>query len=195
MNLQLWSAAGLAQVVKWATPYGWIWTPILDEVSKSSSPPDLLSLSGVFVNNDLFTIRSYFFSHFFVQLVMFIGIVQTEDLEKVSYYKVTTAFAKEFSTKYENIHVTGASLGGGLAVITGAQARVPAVAISGLGAELSRHTLKPPITIDDINKYVFNFIPDRDYIARVGGRPRQSQEAQCNASTSSLFGCHSMWRR
>jgi len=158
VNLQLWSAAGLAQFVKWITPYGWIWTPILDD------------------------------------LVWFIGMIQTEDLDKVSYYKVTTAFAKEFSTKYESIHVTGASLGGGLAVITGAQARVPAVAISGLGAELSRHTLQPPITKDDINKYVYNFIPDRDYVARVGGRPRQSQEAQCNASFSNLFGCHSMWR-
>ena len=93
------------------------------------------------------------------------------------------------------MRVTGASLGGGLAIITGAQARTPAVAISGLGAELSRNTLKPRISLDDINKYVFNFIPDRDYIARVGGRPRQHQEAQCSASSASLFGCHSMWRR
>ena len=34
VNMQLWSAAGLAQVVKWMLPFGWIWTPILDEVSK-----------------------------------------------------------------------------------------------------------------------------------------------------------------
>lgn len=33
VNMQLWSAAGLAQLVKWMTPYGWIWTPVLDEVS------------------------------------------------------------------------------------------------------------------------------------------------------------------
>ena len=33
VNLQLWSASGLAQIVKWITPYGWIWTPILDDVS------------------------------------------------------------------------------------------------------------------------------------------------------------------
>jgi len=158
VNMQLWSASGLAQLVKWLTPYGWIWTPILDD------------------------------------LVWFIGLIQTEELENVSYYRVTTAFAKEFNEKYDSLQVTGASLGGGLAVITGAQARVPAVAISGLGAELARHTLTPPVTMDDINKYVYNFVPDRDYIARVGGRPRQSQEAQCSASTSNLFGCHSMWR-
>merc|ERR1712146_160444 len=59
---------------------------------------------------------------------------------------------------------------------TGAQARVPAIAISGLGAELSRHTLNPPVTKEHINEWVFNWIPDRDYIARLGGRPRQHQE-------------------
>ena len=108
---------------------------------------------------------------------------------------MTTAFVNQFKNTYDGIRVTGASLGGGLAIITGAQTGAPAVAISGLGAELSRNTVVPRITLDDINKYVFNFIPDRDYIARVGGRPRQHQEAQCNASRSNLFGCHSMWRR
>lgn len=125
----------------------------------------------------------------------FIGFIQTEQLKDISYYKVTTAFTNQFKEKYSNMQITGASLGGGLAIITGAQARVPAVAISGLGAELSRNTLTPRISVDDINKYAFNFIPDRDYIARIGGRPRQNQEAQCNASYSNLFGCHSMWRR
>lgn len=158
VNMQLWSASGLAQIVKWGTPYGWIWTPILDD------------------------------------LVWFIGFIQSDSLEKVSYYKVTTAFVNEFKDTYEGMRLTGASLGGGLAIITAAQTGAPAVAISGLGAELSRNTLVPRVTMDDINKYVFNFIPDRDYIARVGGRPRQHQEAECNATTSNLFGCHSMWR-
>lgn len=33
VNMQLWSASGLAQIVKWLTPYGWLWTPVLDDVS------------------------------------------------------------------------------------------------------------------------------------------------------------------
>jgi len=159
VNMQLWSAAGLAQLVKWLTPYGWIWTPILDD------------------------------------LVRVVNFIQSDSVKKVSYYTVTTDFANEFRKQYDALRVTGASLGGGLAIITGAQARVPAIAISGLGAELSRHTLNPPVTKDQINEWVFNWIPDRDYIARLGGRPRQHQEAQCNAPTSNLFGCHSMWRR
>lgn len=157
-NLQLWSASGLAQIVKWMIPYGWIWTPILDD------------------------------------LVYFISMVQAEQLEEISYYRVTSAFVNKFKESYAGMRITGASLGGGLAIITGAQTRTSAVAISGLGAEFSRNTLSPPITKDDINKYVFNFIPDRDYIARIGGRPRQHQEAQCTAPMSSLAGCHSMWR-
>ena len=112
---------------------------------------------------------------------------------------MTTSFVNDVlasygGATYDTLRVTGASLGGGLAIITGAQTGAAAVAISGLGAELSRHTLNPPVTVADINERVFNFIPDRDYIARIGGRPRQHQEAQCTAPTSSLFGCHSMWR-
>jgi lipase ATG15 len=158
VNMQLWSAAGLAQIVKWMTPYGWLWDPILD------------------------------------RLVSFVNFVQADSVDKVSYYTVTTDFVNEFKNIYDGIRITGASLGGGLAIITGAQSRRPAVAISGLGAELSRHTLKPPISVEDINEWVFNWIPDRDYIARLGGRPRQHQEAQCSAPNSDLFGCHSMWR-
>jgi len=158
VNMQLWSASGLAQIVKWMTPYGWIWTPVLDD------------------------------------LVSFVNFIQSDSLQKVSYYSVTTDFVNSISSTYDGLRVTGASLGGGLAIITGAQTGAPSIAISGLGAELSRYSLNPPVSLEDINERVFNFIPDRDYIARLGGRPRQHQEAQCNASSSDLFGCHSMWR-
>lgn len=158
VNLQLWSASGLAQLVKWMIPYGWLWTPILDD------------------------------------LVWFISFIQSDQLNDVAYYKVTTDAVETFRESFEKIRVTGASLGGGLAIITGAQAKAPAIGISGLGVELSRNAVTPKVTMDDINKYVFNFMPDRDYIARIGGRPRQHQEAQCSAKTSNLFGCHSMWR-
>ena len=121
--------------------------------------------------------------------------VESAELEALSYYKVTTQFLNDFKGNY-NLTVTGASLGGGMAIISGAQAHVPAVGISGLGAEFIRNTVQPTITLEDINEYTFNFIPDRDIIARVGGRPRQHQEADCSAKFSeSLNGCHSMFRR
>jgi len=166
VNMQLWSSAGLVQAVKWLTPYGWIWTPVLDE------------------------------------LVEVVSWIQSSAIGKVSYYQVTTQFVNSIldqddpynSTGLKRLFLTGASLGGGLAIITGAQTKAPAVAISGLGAELSRNTFTPAIEKSDIDNYVFNFIPDRDYVARIGGRPRQHQEAQCTASNGNLFGCHSMWR-
>jgi len=163
VNMQLWSASGLAQTVKWLLPYGWIWDPFLDE------------------------------------LVYFVNWVQTNTIKKVSYYRVTTAFVNDLFTEYgrdsyDTLRVTGASLGGGLAIITGAQTNAPAVAISGPNVELSRNTVTPPVTMDQINRNVFDFVPDRDYIVRLGGRARNAQEAECLAPNSNLFGCHSMWR-
>jgi len=166
-NLQLWSAAGLSQMVKWIIPYGWIFNPIL---------PD------------------------FIQAV---NLIESKKISEVSYYKVTTRFVNEVTAGYSNeygggnfgnLKVTGASLGGGLAIITGAQTSAYTVAISGPGATLSRRVYDPPITTDALNTQVFNFIPERDYIARLGGRADLFQNAQCLAPKNDLFGCHSMWR-
>lgn len=137
----------------------------------------------------------YYSFQFDVKFVQVVSMVQTETLERISYYKVTTEAVNRFKETYPEMRVTGGSLGGGLAQITGAQARVPAIAISGPGAEFSRRALSPPITLDDINKYVYNYVPDRDFVARIGGRPRQHQEGECIAPTSDIIGCHSLWRR
>ncbi|KAL7541282.1 hypothetical protein ACHAXR_010772 [Thalassiosira sp. AJA248-18] len=166
-NMQLWSAAGLAQVVKWLTPFGWVWEPILPH------------------------------------LIYLVNLVESEAISSVSYYKVTTRFVNDVlggygGGRFGNIHVTGASLGGksagGLAIITGAQTEAFTVAISGMGATLSRETFDPPIELEKLNAHTFNFIPERDFIARVGGRAPFFQNAACTAPQNDLFGCHSMWR-
>jgi lipase ATG15 len=92
VNMELWSSAGLSQTIKWLTPFGWIWTPIL---------PDLIHA---------------------------ISFVESRAIRDVAYYKVTTRFVNEVlggygDTGIKKIYVTGASLGGGLAVITGAQTK------------------------------------------------------------------------
>lgn len=102
-NMQLWSAAGLAQVVKWFTPFGWIWEPVLPH------------------------------------LIYMVSKVESKAISAVSYYQVTTNFVNDVlengygGEKYSNLHVTGVSLGGGLAIITGAQTNAFTVAISGPG--------------------------------------------------------------
>lgn len=95
---------------------------------------------------------------------------------------------------YTNVFITGASLGGGLAMISGAQTGTPTVAISGPGPILTRKVFAPPLSVESIDSNVYNFIPARDYIARLGGRPMFYQNAICTASNNNLFGCHSMWR-
>jgi lipase ATG15 len=75
----------------------------------------------------------------------------------VSFYRDTTAFVnflKENST-YSGVGVTGHSLGGGLSIITGAQAGVPAVALSGPNAMLSRLSFDPPISVEDLDSKTF----------------------------------------
>ena len=68
------------------------------------------------------------------------------------------------------------------------------VAISGIGASLSRYSFDPPVELDKLNSHTFNFIPERDYIAMIGGRAQLYQNADCIAAKNNLFGCHSMWR-
>lgn len=165
VNMQLWAATGIAQVVKYIIPFGWIWTPVLD---------DLLNV---------------------------VSIIQSESLKKVSYYKTVAQFCRYLlsgsagdNRQFEELRLTGASLGGGTAIIAGAQTEVFTVAISGPGAVLGRHTFEPTVSVEKLNQYTFNVIPDRDYVARLGGRSRLFQEIDCTAPKSDLFGCHSMWR-
>lgn len=65
---------------------------------------------------------------------------------------------------------------------------------SGPNAVLARRIFDPPLSLDVLNNYVFNVIPDRDPIAAIGGRARLFQEISCSAQYNDFFGCHSMWR-
>ena len=63
-----------------------------------------------------------------------------------------------------------------------------------MGASLARKSFDPPISLDKLNAQTFNFIPERDYIAKIGGRSSFFQNGQCTAPKNDLFGCHSLWR-
>jgi len=164
VDAQLWSTAALVQVVRAVIPLGWIFTPVLDN------------------------------------LVRVVSLLQNYNLKEVSYYTRTTRFVNDMlsgaynGTKLNNIRVTGASLGGGISIITGAQTGAPTVAISGINAMLSRKTFTPELTASQLNTRVFNVIPDRDIIARIDDKGALFQEIQCRAPVNSLMGCHSMWR-
>ncbi|MGK3754233.1 MAG: hypothetical protein ACI8RD_006542, partial [Bacillariaceae sp.] len=104
VNMQLWSASGLAQIVKWLTPYGWLWTPVLDDVSLFNFEH---LLCAYFVSPWIRIMLSYIFSSLFAQLVWFVSIIQSNSLKKVSYYTVTTDFVNSISDTYDGLRVTG----------------------------------------------------------------------------------------
>ena len=89
-----------------------------------------------------------------------INSLQGQALERVSFYILTTEFAKYMKNHpdFVDIQVTGHSLGGGLAMITGAQASVPAVGVSGPNALISGRSFKPPVTPEKMNQYTFNIV-------------------------------------
>lgn len=56
------------------------------------------------------------------------------------------------------------ALGGGLAMISGAQTRTPSVAISGPNALISQLVFN--VTEESLANYTFNVVPDRDPVPR-----------------------------
>lgn len=164
VDIQLWTGGALAQLVRAVNPFGYMWDPILDDV------------------------------------VWLINSVQSKKLKEVSYYRYTSKFVEDMyggnydGRQYDELRVTGASLGGGLAILTGAITGASAVALSGLNAMYSRRTFDPPITADQLNTRVFNVIPDFDVIAHVDVPGDLYQRIQCRGPKNTLFGCHHMMR-
>lgn len=182
-DAQLWSAAACMQMLRAILPIGEIWTPILS------------------------------------QLVNAISFFESANIERVSFYKQTTAFVKEIqeSQLFANVQVTGHSLGtdrhpfplarfsepcltnhacfplvtvgGGLAIITGAQTGAPAVALSGPNAMISRQTFDG-VTKEKLDNKVFNIIPDRDPVARIDDPAELFQHIACTAPKNDFVGCH-----
>jgi len=165
VNIQMWASSGFAQIVEGFVPFGWLFHPILDT------------------------------------LVMVANSMERLKEKKSAYYRVVSGFVNALFDGYggadfraDGLRVTGASLGGGQAIIVGAQTPAHAVAISGPSAELNHLALLPQVSLEALNTNVLNVVPDRDLIARLGGQGRLVQKIACKAPVNSLFGCHSMWR-
>jgi lipase ATG15 len=114
----------------------------------------------------------------------------------VSFYKVTSPFVEylKASPEYKYVVLTGHSLGGGIAMISGAQTGVQAIAVSGPNAMLSGLSFTPQVLPDQLDKYTFNVVPDNDPVPRFDDLAQNYQRIQCNAPASSIIGCHSILR-
>ena len=89
-----------------------------------------------------------------IELVNWINTLQSQSLEKISFYKLTTQFANyvKADSNFSSVQITGHSLGGGLSIITGAQAGIPAVGLSGPNALISGRSFNPPVTEEQLNQ-------------------------------------------
>lgn len=164
VNAQLWLASLLAQFIQFLIPFGWLWTSTLDN------------------------------------LVAGVSWVESGALRSVSYYQDTTNFVNAVledqygGTPIQDIRLTGASLGGGLAVITAGQTRASAVVTSGPNIKLARNAVDPPISERDLELRTFNLVPEQDIIARIGGLTLNHQQIQCKLPGFAWMGCHSMFQ-
>lgn len=122
--------------------------------------------------------------------------LEAESVKKSAYYVETTAFVNFLrkSGKYTKVTITGHSLGGGLALITGAQTQTKAIAVSGPSAVMGRSAITPSISLDDIKKYTYGVIPSRDLVPKVGGEHMNSASIKCRADINDPFACHFAYR-
>ena len=81
-------------------------------------------------------------------------------------------------------------------MITGAQTHTPAIGLSGPNTIITRKTLygEQPVTVDDLNKYTFNIIPDRDPVPMIDDPAKNIQRIACLADTNNFIDCHTSTR-
>ena len=135
-----------------------------------------------------------FFTPVLQYLVEVVSYIESDHLAEIAYYRQTSAFVDHVDNgsvnKYEHIMITGHSLGGGLAMISGAQQKVPAVALSGPNAVISRRTFRPSLSKSDLEKYTFNIVPDRDIVPRLDDLSQNYQRINCRTGLNDPIGCH-----
>jgi len=79
-------------------------------------------------------------------------------------------------------------------MISGAQTQVPAVAISGPNNVLSRLTFHPQVEVDDLDKFNFNVVPDKDPVPRLDQLSKHYKKINCRAKLNELKNnCHN-WK-
>lgn len=136
------------------------------------------------------------FTPYLDDLVTMINGMQSSSVREASSYRIVTPFVELIKSdpQWAGVGVTGHSLGGGIALISGAQAGVQAVGISAPNAMLTRKSLIPKVSETALNQLTFNVVPDRDFVPRFDDFARSIQKIRCEAPRSEVAGCHSNLR-
>lgn len=209
-------------VHQWKLDHGYENSPVSFKLfSKVNSPgTGILAIRGTETPTDrLFNMLLYassFLVHFarvlmpfsdlwndiYDELVATTSWVASQQLQEIAYYRETTHFAnsllKEGYTfegkSYNWLRTTGVSLGGGLALITGAQSDAFGLAIAGMNPVDARRSFHPPLQMDALNTQVLNIIPENDFISSMGTKVRNFETVGCRTWPAERVNCHSFWR-
>lgn len=103
-------------------------------------------------------------------------------------------FVYSYCTRWLAFLLLTWSLGGGLSIITGAQAKIPAVGLSGPNTMLTRLSLRPQVEANDLDKYTFNIVPERDVVPMLDDKAQNYQFIRCQAGYTNVIGCHDSTR-
>jgi hypothetical protein len=150
-DAKIWYSSALFQVYRWMIPFGHFFNPLIE-----------------------FCIRT-------------LSFLESASINSVAYYLETTKTVNDLkqSDKYNHVKITGHSLvktrtilnihvlsqasnqplmlmhltGGGN--VTCAQTSTEAVGLSALNTFLAHATVKPPVTLDQLEKYTHNIAPER----------------------------------
>mmetsp|Transcript_9694 Transcript_9694/g.23480 ORF Transcript_9694/g.23480 Transcript_9694/m.23480 type:complete len:1031 (+) Transcript_9694:136-3228(+) len=135
------------------------------------------------------------FNDVYPRLIKLTSSLRTRPAD-VALYRTTTDFVEQLKNdpEYDSLTLTGHSLGGGIAMISGAQTKTNAIAISGPNAKLSRLTFDPPLELDALNKYTMNIIPDRDVVPKIDDVAENFQIIRCISTNPNPISCHSSLR-
>ena len=128
-------------------------------------------------------------------LIYYMNILETSPSSRSAYDVDVINLVKFLKKDFPKalIAVTGHSLGGGVAIIAGARLKVPAIAFSGPNARLS--FMKFNVTIEDLDKYPVNVIPERDPFPMTDDKSLITENIRCRAKdTDADVVCHEITR-
>jgi len=171
----------------------------------STDPVDFMVDGQLWMGAALFQVLRYFmpignmWTPIIHHLIEGINLLESESIQKIAFYKETTKFIQwlQRSGEYNNIQTTGHSLGGGLAMISGAQTGVAGIGVSAPNTMLSRVAFN--LTVEDLNTKTFNIIPERDVVPMVDDLAQNYQHVRCTANSGHFskdtVECHGNGRR
>ncbi len=126
-------------------------------------------------------------------LIKAVSSLESTALENASYYKEISSFVESLQEEGFDVQIVGHSLGGGVAMISGAQRQVPSVALSGPNSVLSHLTFDPQLKLADLAKFTFNIVPDKDPVPRFDDLSEHYKRIQCRQEANNFKNfCHKL---